>query len=302
MLTLLALAGSTFLALMLGTGVLHGLPRLGAAGRSASDWLCGGLGLDLAVAYFTALPLVVGPALGGWAGLAGAVVGMYAALVGWTVIHELAHPDDRRRPRLYQSLNRAVGTGWNLAAVFYTSLASPVFNLVRLAEWVVYPPVAWMVGMPTYNSREWVNVSRQKFPHLVGHDRVWCLYCDWMTGLWSLGSEMLRNIESFWCPIRFLGEHGAAKCENCKIDFPDVRHAWVSEHGDAADAARLLAEKYEGTAPGERAWFGHPVRVTVGGKPPAGGRTGGGSGGGGSGESAGAGEAAAEREEEMVGA
>ena len=42
-----------------------------------------------------------------------------------------------------------------------------------------------------------------KVEGLVGHDRIWCLYCDWMTGVWSLGTEMLRNVESFWCPLRF---------------------------------------------------------------------------------------------------
>ena len=39
---------------------------------------------------------------------------------------------------------------------------------------------------------------------VIGHALIWCLYCDWMTGVWSLGTEMLRNVESFWYPIRLL--------------------------------------------------------------------------------------------------
>ena len=35
-----------------------------------------------------------------------------------------------------------------------------------------------------YKQAEWVNVSRTKFDGLVGHDLIWCLYCDWR---WSDG-------------------------------------------------------------------------------------------------------------------
>ena len=63
-------------------------------------------------------------------------------------------------------------------------------------------------------------------------DLIWCLYCDWMTGVYAFGGEMLRNVESFWCPIRF---YDGKKCENCKIDFPDIEK-WASE-------VRLMRER-----------------------------------------------------------
>jgi hypothetical protein len=97
-----------------------------------------------------------------------------------------------------------------------------------MAEVFVYPPIQWLTGFPSYRSGDWVNVSRHKFSGLVGHDLIWCLYCDWMTGIWSLGTEMLRNVESFWCPIRF---SNTAKCDNCSVDFPDVKNEWVRRWG-----------------------------------------------------------------------
>ena len=106
-----------------------------------------------------------------------------------------------------------------------------------------------------------MNVSRQKFSGLVGHDLIWCLYCDWMTGVWSLGSEMLRNVESFWCPIRF---HSEKKCENCKIDFPDVDTTWIPASGTMQEVTELLDEKLTG---GEHSWHGHPARLTIEGRP-----------------------------------
>jgi hypothetical protein len=78
-----------------------------------------------------------------------------------------------------------------------------------------------------------------------------------MTGVYSLGGEMLRNVESFWCPIRF---YDGKKCENCRTDFPDIDNGWVRADGNMNDVEQVMREKY--TNP-PRAWFGHPVRLTV---------------------------------------
>jgi hypothetical protein len=111
-----------------------------------------------------------------------------------------------------------------------------------------------MLGFPKYKHSDWVNVSRHKFQGLVGQDLIWCLYCDWMTGVYSLGAEMLRNVESFWCPIRF---YDGKKCENCQIDFPDIENGWVSAEGTMDDVVQLLEQKYGDRHTG---WFGHPDR------------------------------------------
>jgi hypothetical protein len=114
--------------------------------------------------------------------------------------------------------------------------AVPLFWLVRVVQMTIYPALVGLVGLPRYRTGEWVNVSRHKFAGLVGHGLIWCLYCDWMTGLWSLGSQMLRNIESLWCPIRFAE---GKKCGHCALDFPDVaprdrRAGWVPADGTRA--------------------------------------------------------------------
>jgi hypothetical protein len=75
-----------------------------------------------------------------------------------------------------------------------------------------------------------------------------------MTGVYSLGAEMLRNVESFWCPIRF---YDGKKCENCKIDFPDLENGWVAIDGTMNDVEEVLKEKYNSPY---RSWYGHPER------------------------------------------
>jgi hypothetical protein len=272
MIAFLWIVGVTLVALLVGAVACHSLKLFGARGRAASRWLCRAPGLDLAITYFTAAPMILGAIAGavwigdgffaGLAGLIAAVVAQVATVMVWTVAHEIAHPKAARSPdRIVHAINRKVGRWRNHAAVWITALAVPIFWVIRLAEYVVYAPLPRLVRFPRYDDAEWVNVSRHKFEGLVGHDLIWCLYCDWMTGVWSLGSEMLRNVESFWCPIRF---HSDKKCENCKIDFPDVEGSWIPASGEMREVTELLDRELVGD---EFTWHGRRARLTVEGNP-----------------------------------
>jgi hypothetical protein len=251
---------STVAALLVGAALLHLVPRLGAAGQKISEHLCRAPVLDLLITYFTILPMIVGAILDGWRGLAGGIAGQIIAMLIWQTLHELANPQARKGPRIVKTINRNVGAWRNYSAVWITAIAVPGFWIVRVCQWIVYPPITWLVRLPRYNHAEWVNVSRQKFCGLVGHDLIWCLYCDWMTGIWSLGSEMLRNVESFWCPIRFASDK---KCANCAVDFPDINGGWVPANGTMAQVTQTWERQYAmppGNERGAYPWFGHPVR------------------------------------------
>ncbi|MCC6675575.1 MAG: hypothetical protein IT436_00400 [Phycisphaerales bacterium] len=256
-------AGIVAASLLLGAAVLHLLPRLGAPGRRLSEACCRAPLLDLHITYFTAAPLFFGPIYAGWIGLLGALTGQVVGVCIWTVLHELANRSRITGPaaqtRIVHVINRKVGRFRNHTAVWLTAGAVPLFWLVRVAQYLLWPPIRALVRFPRYNPADWVNCSRQKFDGLVGHDLIWCLYCDWMTGIWSLGSEMLRNVESFWCPIRF---DSAKKCANCAVDFPDVNSGWVPSRAAMPQVASTLEAHYPG--PGSvNSWFGHPARLTV---------------------------------------
>jgi len=246
-------------AMVVVAGLLHlALRVVGPDGRFGHA-VSHAPGLDVLVLFFTGLPQIVGPILAGWAGLGAAVGGQVTAMLVWIVAHEIINRGKTRgRPRIHATMRSLVG-GWrNHFAVWWTAIAVPLFWIVRLAELFLYPPLTWTVRLPSHRQGDWVNVSRHKFEGLVGYDLIWCLYCDWMTGVWSLGSEMLRNVESFWCPIRFAD---AAKCANCRVDFPDIENGWVAADGSLDDVSALLRKKYGSDV---NAWFGHPVRLTVG--------------------------------------
>jgi len=210
--------------------------------------------LDVVVSALTWLPWVAAGWLAGWKGVAGCFLGQFLALQAFCILHERMRKRSGRV--LCGEINRLVGPASNHFGLWATVPALPAFIMIRVAELVFYPMLVWTLRFPRYRQADWVNVSRQKFEGLIGHDLVWCLYCDWMTGVYSLGGEMLRNVESFWCPIRF---YSNKKCENCRTHFPDVDE-WVPPEGNIQDARAKWREKYRNRKGAPRSWFGHPER------------------------------------------
>lgn len=253
----LLMAGSVAISLVSLALLLTALAR---APRWLGDIFARAPALDLIVALFTWIPWVVGLLRFGWWGLLAALAGQVATYFVWVAYHEQMYRRDMRGPRIVKVLNRTVGRWQNHAALWGTLIVLPAFWHFRLVEFIVYPMLVWTLDFPRYRHRDWVNVSRHKFEGLIGHDLFWCLYCDWMTGVTALGMEMLRNVESFWCPIRF---YDGKKCENCKLDYPDVDHGWVPADGTMRDVEKTLNKMY---GDGDRSWFGHRTRLTVNGR------------------------------------
>src|SRR5438132_6150006 len=71
---LLLIAAATLVGIAAFAGLLHLIPRLGAAGTRISAWLCRAPGLDLIVSLFTWVPPTVLGILYGWRGVAGAIL------------------------------------------------------------------------------------------------------------------------------------------------------------------------------------------------------------------------------------
>ena len=244
------LGGETVLVLFLNL-----MPRLGWLGKDMAVILTKAPGLDVIVSLFLWVPWVIGGIIYGWLGLVAALSAQFLVMQSWIFAHELAHRQTGKGgSRIHSFMNQQFSWWRNNLALWATALAVPVFFVIRFAEVFIYPILVWVLDFPDYKHSEWINVSRQKFQGLVGKDLIWCLYCDWMTGVYSLGAEMLRNVESFWCPIRF---YDRKKCDNCKLDFPDIEGGWVATDGTMDDVEQLLKQKYGAR---QRSWFGHPDR------------------------------------------
>jgi hypothetical protein len=230
------------------------LGRLGRPGRALGDILVRAPGLDLAVAALTWLPWAAGGWMAGWPGVGAVLIGQWAAFWAWVWWHELVNPAAMRGPRIVRFHNRIIGRVRNQIGLWLSVLALATLWIVRISEILLYLPLRLMVGFPPIRHGDFVNVSRQKFSGLVGHDLIWCLYCDWMTGVFGLAGEMLRNVETFWCPILF---SDPAKCENCRVDFPDIDGGWVRADGTMEEVVAKMEQMH---GAGNHTWFGHPGR------------------------------------------
>jgi hypothetical protein len=212
--------------------------------------------LDLFISLFTWMPWAAGAFLCGWPGLLGAVVAQVLFLHAFCLTDRLVRGKKGRT--LTDAQSRLLGPVLNQVALLVTTPAALVFVLTRLAQILLYPWLTWLAKLPAYRASEWINLSRHKYDGLIVYDLLWCWYCDWMTGVWSLGSEMLRNVESFWCPIRFRDDK---KNLNASTDFPDV-NSWVPADGTMEDAVKAFEAHYDGKSP--NSWWGHPDRKKEG--------------------------------------
>jgi len=208
--------------------------------------------LDVFISLFTWIPWVVGALWAGWTGLGASVLAQVAFLHTFCLIHRAIRGKKGRT--LTDAQARLLGPVRNQLALLCTAPAAVIFSAARAAEMILYPFLIRLAGLPAYKQGEWVNLSRHKYNGLIGYDLLWCWYCDWMTGVWALGSEMLRNVESFWCPIRFQSD---AKNRHVALDFPDVEK-WAPHDGSMEDVVRLFEKHYDGKTPNR--WWGHPDR------------------------------------------
>jgi len=255
MLTVSIILGTALVVELALAWVYTLLPQISKTGRIISDWFTQAPGLDVALATLIWVPWIVGGAIAGWTGWLATLIGQILAMQLWILGHEQLHKQVLAQPRIVSYLNQRFGWWRNNLALWITSASVPVFLSIRIAEVFLYPMLVKLLGFRSYDQREWVNVSRQKFEGLVGHDLIWCLYCDWMTGVYSLGAEMLRNVESFWCPIRF---YNGKKCENCQLDFPDINGGWVAADSTMTNVVETLDQQMPSDRPWS--WFGHPEK------------------------------------------
>jgi hypothetical protein len=194
--------------------------------------------LDLVCSLFSWVPWVLCFAQGSWRALGLCLVAQFVSIEIFSLTHTWLH--GYRGPKIRHALDEVVGPLRNHTGLMVTLMIVPIVWMIRLGQVTVYPLQVLGLGFPWYRHADWVSVNRQKFRGLVGHDLVWCLYCEWVLSIYSLGAEMIRNNESWWCPIQF---HDADKCARCVTDFPAIPK-WVNPEGSMQDVKDNLRARY----------------------------------------------------------
>src|SRR5439155_571894 len=109
MIPLLLIAASTLVSIAGFAGLLHLIPRLGAAGTSLGAWLCCAPGLDLVVSLFTWIPPTVLEIVYAWRGVVGSIIRQRLGRLVRMFAPELAGRTHLHGPRIVSSLNRRIG-------------------------------------------------------------------------------------------------------------------------------------------------------------------------------------------------
>jgi len=215
-------------------------------------WVARAPMLDVLASMLTWLPWLAAFYARGWQGLGLCLAAQLLSLEAFSLVHGFAHRSTSGGAKIRHALDEVVGPVRNRVGLWVTLLILPAMWMIRLGQCTVYPLQVWGLGFPWYRHSDWVSLNRQKFQGLVGHDLIWCLYCEWVLSIYSLGAEMIRNNESWWCPIQF---HDLEKCQRCVPDFPDIAK-WVPPTGSLQEVKDDLLKRY---CPKKtpRAWTGY---------------------------------------------
>lgn len=171
------------------------------------------------------------------------MLAVYATQIAALEVFDVLHTRIALRRRIpvleiNRTLGRRFGSFRNRFGLWGTVPSIPFFLLNRLGQYTSWYPLVWVLGFTRLNHADYISVSRHKIRNLAGADLVWCLYCDWMTGGWSLTSEMLNEVESYWCPLSFADKE---KCEKCS-EFFRMGH-WVPPDASAAEVQAVAGIK-----------------------------------------------------------
>jgi hypothetical protein len=130
-----------------------------------------------------------------------------------------------------------LGDSWTIGGILASCLALPItysllIPLIVLDGWVQgYQAVAFrLCGLARVRRRDYLLLDRHRLPYLNALQKVNCVYCGYVNGLFAFVREIGARTEQFWCPIRHRtqprGQHR--------------RHRRFAPYGDAAAFQRAL--------------------------------------------------------------
>ena len=113
---------------------------------------------------------------------------------------------------------------------FLTVLTAPVIYsiliptllldlLVSLYQWICFP----IYRIPRVRRREFVVMDRHRLGYLNYIEKINCVYCGYVNGVFAFVREVGSRTEQYWCPIKH-----ARRVKGCH-----ARQCMFCEYGDA---------------------------------------------------------------------
>lgn len=126
-----------------------------------------------------------------------------------------------------------------LSAPFIYSLVVPAMALDL--SMVCYQAICFrLYGIARIRRSDYIVIDRHQLAYLNSIEKLNCVYCGYMNGLFAYGRELASRTEQYWCPIkharRVLDTHS--------------RYALFADYGDAENYHIRQAELQQGLIEG----------------------------------------------------
>ena len=108
-----------------------------------------------------------------------------------------------------------------LSMPFIYSMIIPALTLdifITIYQTVAFP----LYGIPIVKRREYIIYDRRFLDYLNVIQKVHCIYCTYVNGLFAYAVEIGARTERYWCPIK-----AASK--------PKAYHGWYKDFADYGD-------------------------------------------------------------------
>lgn len=104
---------------------------------------------------------------------------------------------------------------------FIYMMIVPAFILdffVTIYQWAAFP----LYGIPKVKRKEYIIFDRRFLDYLNLIQKIHCLYCSYVNGIFAYAVEVGARTERYWCPIK-----AAAR--------PKAYHGWYKDFADYGD-------------------------------------------------------------------
>ncbi len=82
----------------------------------------------------------------------------------------------------------------------------------------------WIRNQNSVSLRGYFSFDRHRIPHLGLMDRIWCGYCEWANGTLAWISDIVKEIERRYCPIKNNCNCHCEKAKEWRTEFLDYDH------------------------------------------------------------------------------
>lgn len=93
-----------------------------------------------------------------------------------------------------------------------------------------------LYGIAYVKRREYIRIDRHRLSYLSFIEKINCMYCGYMNGLFHYVSEIAAQTEKYWCAIKHKNDLG-------RIFYPPAHHDVFADYDNKAALTEFLEKE-----------------------------------------------------------